>query len=100
MIPMEEYSEDPVLHTLITMVGSGRLDTASAQAAAWNVANGMSWEELSAKKYDRIAVPDSPYFTRAQLMNAQNIVASAHALAKEEKVEATVPVSTGSRTGR
>jgi len=89
LIPVEQYTEDPVLQSLVKMVGTGRLDTPSAQAAAWNVANGMSWDELAAKKYDRIGVPDSPYFSRNQLLAAQSIVASAQGLAKESGEEPT-----------
>jgi len=97
VIPIEEYTNNPVLENLIKMVGSGTLETGAAQAAAWNVASDKSWEELAALKYDRVATAnDPPQFSRGQLQAAQMIVTSAEQKAAEspatEKNPANVPV--------
>ena len=84
VVPVEQYTENPVLRKLIPMVGSGRIDQGSAQAAAWNVANGMPWDQLANKKFDHIGAPDSPYFSPAQLMQAQQVVAAAEYAAKND----------------
>ena len=73
----ETYTTDPRVHEICKMVGSGRLDRASAQAAAWHIANNMSWEQLANKMYNNVGSPDTPYFSRDQLMAAQGIVAGA-----------------------
>ncbi len=73
----EKYTSDPRVHELCKMVGSGRLDRASAQAAAWHIANNMSWDQLANKTYNNVGSPDTPYFSRDQLMAAQSIVAGA-----------------------
>ena len=49
----------------------GKLDQHSAQAAAWHLQNGLSWEELANKigaKHINGSV--EPYFTAAQLQRA------------------------------
>ncbi len=92
--PAKKFTDDPVLLTLIDMVGTGKLNPAAAQAAAWHLSNGMSWQELAAKKYDRVAAPDTPYFSRAQLLGAQQVVATSPHIAKEgvfEKVQQEAP---------
>ena len=72
----EQYTADPRVHEICKMVGTGRLDRASAQAAAWHIANKMSWEQLANKMYNNVGSPDTPYFTRDQLKTAQALVAS------------------------
>ncbi|MEW4488030.1 hypothetical protein AB1L42_08090 [Thalassoglobus sp. JC818] len=97
VIPVEKYTQDPVLTNLIDLVGTGKIHSAPAQAAAWNVANKMSWQELQNQKYDRIGVPDTPYFSLAQLQAAQQIVNIAQHMAEEDgevSQESTVRVRT------
>lgn len=83
VIPSEKFSQDPVLLTLIDMIATGKVNPAAAQAAAWHLSNGMTWQELASKKYDRLGGPDTPYFSQAQLMGAQQVVATAKHIAKE-----------------
>ena len=87
VIPVEQFTENPVLVALIDLVGTGRIRNAAAQAAAWNVSSEMSWQELASKKYDRIGAPDTPFFSLAQLRAAQQIVALAEYNAKENQDE-------------
>lgn len=83
LVSVEDYTDDAQLQELIKLVGTGRLNQQSAQAAAWHLANDMSWQELAAKRYNRIGAPDTPYFSRAQLVSAQEIVAAALQRAEE-----------------
>jgi hypothetical protein len=83
LVSVEEYTDNVQLQELIKLVGTGRLNQQSLQAAAWHLANDMSWRELAAKRYNRIGAPDTPYFSRAQLFAAQGIVAEAQARADE-----------------
>lgn len=91
IIPTEKFTQDPMLIALVEMVGTGKLDSSSAQAAAWHLANGMSWQELATKTYNRVAAPNVPYFHPAQLMTAQNIVATAKHVAEENIKNGRVP---------
>ena len=73
----EKFTADPRVHEICKMVGTGQLDRASAQAAAWHISNNLSWDELANKKYDRVGSPDTPYFTPEQLAAARAIVSGA-----------------------
>ena len=95
VIRVEEFTEDAVVQTLVHMVGTGRLDQASAQAAAWHLANGMSWQQLASKKYNRVAAPDTPYFSIAQLRGAQMVVSTAQQIVKNQsEASETEPAQT------
>ena len=98
IIPIEEYTEDPTLQELIKLVATGKIHPSIAQLAAWHIANDMSWRELAALKYDRIGVPDTPQFSRAQLFKAQELVSIAVRKAKERDEEQ--PAEPKPRTSR
>ncbi len=89
LVRVEEYTDKPELQELIKLVGTGKLDAQSAQAAAWHLANDMSWQALSAKLYDRAGAPDTPFFSRQQLAAAQSLVAAARSKAEEAAAGAT-----------
>ncbi len=55
---------------------------AVAQAAAWHVGNGMSWDDLARKTFDQAAAADTPYFSREQLVAAMQLVAASRALGR------------------
>ena len=83
LVSVEEYTDNVQLQETIKLVASGRLNQQSAQAAAWHIANDMSWQELAAKRYNRIGAPDTSFFSRGQLLAAQEIVAAAQVRAEE-----------------
>ncbi|MFT5093548.1 MAG: hypothetical protein ACI93T_002377 [Porticoccaceae bacterium] len=101
--PVESVSKDPILKELLNLVATGRINTNVAQAAAWNIANGKSWQELSQLKFNRVAQPDTPQFSYAELAYAQQLVAAAkqRAADKAEKngTKSEEPVRRD-RTGR
>lgn len=88
--PVESVSTDPILKELLNLVATGRINTNVAQAAAWNIANGKSWQQLSQMKFNRLARPDTPQFSHAELAYAQQLVAAAkqRAADKAEKKDA------------
>lgn len=100
LVAVDKYTDDPRLQEVINLVGIGKLDPQSAQAAAWHLASGMSWRELASKKYDRVGSPDTPYFSPQQLHGALEIIAAAKHRAEEkakknsEPDARTVPVRT------
>jgi hypothetical protein len=95
VIPVEEFTSNEQLGALITMVGTKQIDSQVAQAAAWHLANNMSWEELAAKTSTEIGASDEPYFAPQALYKAQQLVAEARGFAREraekqrEKKDAT-----------
>lgn len=99
MVKVEEYTQDPLLQTIIHMVGTGRLNQTAAQAAAWNVANKMSWADLAGKKYDRAGLPDTAYFTQGQLQGALEIVTLAQAEVERQKEQGGVATAPETQAG-
>jgi hypothetical protein len=87
VMPVDEFTQDENLAALLTMVGTSRVDVAAAQAAAWNLANGMSWEQLAAKRTQTVGEAERPYFTPAALFNAQQLIAEARGKAREKALE-------------
>jgi hypothetical protein len=101
--PVESVSTDPVLKELLNLVATGRINLNVAQAAAWNIANGKSWRELSQMKFNRLARPDTPQFSYAELTYAQQLVAVAkQRAADKEEAKPARPVDPvrRDRTGR
>ncbi len=85
--PVESLSKDPVLKEMLGFVSSGRASENVAQAAAWHLANGMSWNELANMKQHRLGVAvQPPQFTTQEIMQAQALVATSkqRAVDKEE----------------
>jgi hypothetical protein len=71
LVPIESYAKDPAVTEVIKLLVRGKIDQHSAQAAAWHLQNGLSWEELARKvgaKHLNGSV--EPYFTAAHLQRA------------------------------
>ena len=80
-VRIEEVTTDADVQEITRRISiRGQFDKA-AQAAIWHLQNDMSWDELAAKMYDRVGVPDTPYFTAAEVRAARGIVAQARVLA-------------------
>lgn len=76
--PAASFSSDPKLAWVLEQLGRGQLPQKVAQAAAWHLSSGLSWEKLAAEKIDHAGgVPDEPYFSPAELIAAHQIVALA-----------------------
>lgn len=76
------FSSDPKLAVVLESLGRGELSQKVAQAAAWHIANGLSWEKLAAEKIDHPGgIPDEPYFSQMELVAAHRVVAVATQLA-------------------
>jgi len=91
LVPVETVSNDPILRELLEVVGSGKVDRQSAQAAAWHLTDDMSFEELANKAVVHTGGnPPTPYFTRDQLVGAQALLSFAKQQA-EESPKSTEP---------
>jgi hypothetical protein len=76
LVELASYSNDPRLAELMTSIGKGEVSQKVAQAAAWHIANGLTWEQLAAEKIDHAGGdPDEPFFTPADLRAAFQVVA-------------------------
>jgi hypothetical protein len=92
--PIESYSSKPGVRELCVMLGSGQVSQRAAQAAAWHLNNGMSWEELAAKRIRHLNGESRPYFTPAEIQAGMQIATSAIRAAKEKENEKPAKPST------
>ena len=67
------------------MLGSGQVSQRAAQAAAWHLNNGMTWEELAAKRIRHLNGQSQPYFTSAEIRTGMQLANNAVRAAKEKE---------------
>ena len=65
--PISAFTDNKAVHELCRLYGSGRLSHSATQAAAWHLSNGMSWQELIAKRIKRANGTSYPYFSQFDL---------------------------------
>jgi hypothetical protein len=80
---VEEYTQDEVLSELIRMVGSGKVDQHSAQAAVWNRTDNMDWQAL-ADKSTRGILSVEYYFSAKNIQEGKRIMATAEGRVREK----------------
>ena len=95
--PLESFTNNPQVIETVKMLARGEVDQHSAQAAAWHLANGLSWQELARKiGAKHIGGATEPYFTAAQLSKAFAIAQEAAHRAEKNKGEVKSPGQTDS----
>jgi hypothetical protein len=89
--PIEEFTTKPEVKELLTAFGKRRLNQRATQAAAWHLANGMSWEELLNKQIEHLNGTSEPWFDPREIQSAMEIAqysviqAQQNAMAKTQK---------------
>jgi hypothetical protein len=74
IVPIETVSKEGAVTEVIKLMCQGQVDQHSAQAAAWHLANGLSWEELANKVgIKHINGTQEPYFTLAHIQRAMAV---------------------------
>lgn len=95
LVVLDTVSQDPKLAVILGGLASGHVSQKVAQAAAWHVASGRTWEQLAAEVIKRAGGdPDVPFFSHAELVAAQRVVAIATQVAGNQ-----VPAEPSSDTG-
>ena len=102
--PIEAFTSDANVQELCKMVAAGNIDQRAAQAAAWHLANHMTWEQLIDKKVHHLLGGDEIYFTSSEIRTAMQLTARAikAAEARQQSVTQTVksPDTTAASSGR
>jgi hypothetical protein len=80
--PIESFTSDPNVQELCKLLGTGQIDQHAAQAAAWHLANHMTWEQLLDKKIHHLIGGDEIYFSRDEILAAMKITDRAMKLAE------------------
>lgn len=89
MKPIESVTTKPGVAEMLTELGEGRIPQRAAQVAAWHLNNGMSWEELAAKRIEHSDGRSFPYFTADELLLGGQI--SEQALRAAERAKQKEP---------
>ena len=85
--PIETFTDKPEIIELCKMVGRGEIPQNAAQAAAWHMANGLSWQELLHKDRVRhLNGTSEKYFTLAEIQLAARILMESLRRGKENPV--------------
>ena len=95
---VESFTTDPVLQQLLEDY-SPRTNKDVQQAAAWHLANGLSWKQLANLTEQRIPGVAVPLFTKTQLDSARELVERAKKNAAERPAmkDATPAVASAKR---
>jgi hypothetical protein len=71
LVPLAVVSSDLDIEVLCKQLASGSIHQNVAQAVAWNIANGLSWEELSKKnRRESNYTGNEKYFSEEELSQA------------------------------
>ncbi len=80
--PLSECTTSPGVAEAIALLHDGKTNQKVAQAAVWHLANGLTWDQLAAKKVNRVGRADTPYYEAAELNAAMELTKHAEKLAK------------------
>ncbi|MEM9644562.1 MAG: hypothetical protein AAF989_06180 [Planctomycetota bacterium] len=73
--PLTTFSSDPALHRVCEALGTGQVSTNVAQAAAWNLTDGLSWNELAQiNRRESKYTGTQKFFSTKELHTAQAFV--------------------------
>jgi hypothetical protein len=74
LVPLAQVNDSPAIEQLCTKLGTQQVSQIVAQAAAWNVANGLSWEQLAqVNRVESQFTGNERFFTREQLLKAAEL---------------------------
>ncbi len=100
LVKLEAVAKNPEAREMVKMLVRGEIDQHSAQAAVWNLENGLTWEELARKvgvKHLNGSV--EPYFTAAHLQRAFAATKIAEARAEKASKQSGEQPSIGELSG-
>jgi len=73
--PIETVTGDKRVHEICKLLGDGKLDQQIAQAAAWHLTDGLTWEQLVQKvKIRHLNGSTETYFSPYQVTTAARVV--------------------------
>jgi hypothetical protein len=96
--PLETVTTQPGVRELCELLGRGQIVQRAAQAAAWHLNNGMSWQELSAKRLRYANGTSQPYFTPQEIQTAMGIASQATRIAEERQQAKPTSTSASANT--
>jgi hypothetical protein len=96
LIPIDSYAKNGQVTEVVKMLSKGEIDQHSAQAAAWHLQNGLTWDELVHKVgVKHLNGRVDPYFTAINLQRALTATKIAADRAEKTTKETTPVKSVG-----
>lgn len=92
LVRVEDQVCDPALRELLAGINE-RSDRDAVQAAAWHLANGLSWEQIAKLSNQRLPGVFTPMFTAGEIRNGRTLVETAKELAEARPEETPQPVA-------
>ncbi|MFK8111861.1 MAG: hypothetical protein AB8B91_06650 [Rubripirellula sp.] len=75
IVPLDQVTSDPKVHLLCNALGSARVSQSVAQAAAWNLMDGLTWDELASKsRVESKYTGKTPFFNSSEIAEAAAVV--------------------------
>jgi hypothetical protein len=71
--PLEEVTTNEAVRELLTSFGKRGMNQRVAQAAAWHLASGLSWEELANKQIEHLVGGNEAWFSPNEIRSAMQI---------------------------
>jgi hypothetical protein len=86
IVPLEKFTSDGSVAEVCRMIANDEVAQPVAQAAAWNMMDGLSWQKmLVLNRLERMDGYFERFFTPNQLMFAQRVVAVAAERSEQRK---------------
>ncbi|HEY2148194.1 MAG TPA: hypothetical protein VGH32_09670 [Pirellulales bacterium] len=98
--PIATYTSDPKVQELCKLMGTGEVSQQAAQAAAWHLANHMTWEQLIDKKTHHLLGGDEIYFSAGDIRSAMQITDRAIKMAENREPSAAFSASAPDTTAK
>ncbi|REK15505.1 MAG: hypothetical protein DWQ37_09365 [Planctomycetota bacterium] len=82
-------TDSPGVEQLLAALSANKVNQRVAQAAAWHLANDMSWEELAGKRIEHLNGTSEAWFSRQEIAMGMRAASASLALAtaSDEKGE-------------
>jgi len=99
LVRLEEVNPDPRVRELCKLLGTGKLHQNTAQAAAWHIANGLTWEQLASKnRVESRYSGTERWFSPLELQNAIGLVNVVTVAAKQSESSSSSSTSAASNS--
>ena len=84
IVPIEQFTKKADVRVLCEALGYGQVTQNTAQAAAWNMMDGLTWDQLASKnRIESKYLGNIRWFSQFELRTAMAVVKEAERLAKE-----------------
>lgn len=87
LVPAEKVIKNDTLYELLSIVGTGQVPERAAQAATWYLTDGLSFQQMAAKKEAHFGGRVTSYFTPSDLVLAQKLLVFSKKQADERRAQ-------------